>query len=495
MAVYEKQGSAGAIRHTETHLYGSSRLGIVKELTKTPVNLSTSPILLKKHTFTRGEKFFELSNHLGNVLAVIADKKIPVGAVAGVAVNYFMADVVTATDYYTFGMAMPGRNGLAYQSTWVPGRGFVAGNSYPDYLAISSRPYAPTPNIYRAGKEIELLPGFETATATDELTIEIVPGSGVLSTDYLGGQGSYESYGYYRYGFNGKENDNEVKGSGNSIDFGARIYDSRVGRWLSVDPLQSKYPDLSPYNFAGNSQITFYDPNGKEIIINYKDEKGQMQSLKYVPGIKPTIDNNFVQQIHTAVSYVMKDDPSKTFQKLSVHAKSVTINEQLTGSSSRHEINSEGTGFVNVSIYWGANFGQIVNGTGQAPSTILLHEAAHALGKLNVNGKQELAAAIKSREFDGTDFTNKEERRVITEVETPYVQSKNKTEANNIKYLVPPVQGTRNDHYGEYYPTKGVNSITPIDGKTNIPNTGKTLQDELKPKIDKTYQTMPKKNL
>ena len=37
----------------------------------------------------------------------------------------------------------------------------------------------------------------------------------------------------YRYGFNGMENDNEVYGERNAIDFGARIYDSRLGRWLS----------------------------------------------------------------------------------------------------------------------------------------------------------------------------------------------------------------------------------------------------------------------
>jgi len=36
----------------------------------------------------------------------------------------------------------------------------------------------------------------------------------------------------YKYGFNGKEKDDEVKGNGNSYDFGARIYDPRIGRWL-----------------------------------------------------------------------------------------------------------------------------------------------------------------------------------------------------------------------------------------------------------------------
>ena len=75
----------------------------------------------------------------------------------------------------------------------------------------------------------------------------------------------------YRFGFNGKENDNEIKGIGNSLDFGARIYDSRLGRWLSLDPLQAKFPSISPYVFSNNSPLLFNDLDGKEpIITNYK---------------------------------------------------------------------------------------------------------------------------------------------------------------------------------------------------------------------------------
>jgi RHS repeat-associated protein len=261
MAVYEKKGSTSGVRHTETHLYGSSRLGIAKEPTKKPgnVNVVNAPANAKANTFTRGEKFFELTNHLGNVLAVVSDKKLPVKATIDNSINFWQADVVNATDYYPFGMPMPGRNGIAFQSDWVPGRGFVAGNSYPDYLQVSSRPYAPTPNVYQAGVEVELLPGFETATATDELTVQIEPGSGVLNNEYEGGEGSDETYGYYRYGFNGKENDNEVKGSGNTLNYEFREYDPRIGRFNSVDPKSSEYGWQSPYVYHRNSPIFSID--------------------------------------------------------------------------------------------------------------------------------------------------------------------------------------------------------------------------------------------
>lgn len=69
----------------------------------------------------------------------------------------------------------------------------------------------------------------------------------------------------YRYGFNGKENDNDI--AIDNYDFGERIYDGRLSRWLSIDPLQSKYPELTPYNFVADCPITAIDPDGKLIIF------------------------------------------------------------------------------------------------------------------------------------------------------------------------------------------------------------------------------------
>jgi len=67
----------------------------------------------------------------------------------------------------------------------------------------------------------------------------------------------------YRFGFNGMEKDDEVKGSGNSYDFGARIHDPRLGRFLSIDPLIKEYPGNSPYAYAINNPIMFIDVNGE----------------------------------------------------------------------------------------------------------------------------------------------------------------------------------------------------------------------------------------
>jgi len=87
-------------------------------------------------------------------------------------------------------------------------------------------------------------------------------------------------------GLNGMEKDNEVKGVGNSYDFGARIYDPRLGRWLSVDPSQVKYPHLSPYNAFENNPVFFNDPDGKDagVTVNVQSKTVIVSTTIYVYG-------------------------------------------------------------------------------------------------------------------------------------------------------------------------------------------------------------------
>ncbi len=71
----------------------------------------------------------------------------------------------------------------------------------------------------------------------------------------------------HRYGYNGKENDNEVKGDGNAVDYGARIFDPRIGRWMSVDPLAKEYETVAPYAFAFNTPISAVDSDGMRVYF------------------------------------------------------------------------------------------------------------------------------------------------------------------------------------------------------------------------------------
>ena len=85
----------------------------------------------------------------------------------------------------------------------------------------------------------------------------------------------------YRYGFQGQEKDNEIKGIGNSINYKFRMHDPRIGRFFAVDPEAKKYSFQSPYAFATNNPVRLVDvdglgvetdfinkSNGKHIYIN-----------------------------------------------------------------------------------------------------------------------------------------------------------------------------------------------------------------------------------
>ena len=71
--------------------------------------------------------------------------------------------------------------------------------------------------------------------------------------------------GGYRYGFQGQELDDEIKGKkGTSLNYKYRMHDPRVGRFFAVDPLATKYPWYTPYQFSGNKVIAFAELEGLE---------------------------------------------------------------------------------------------------------------------------------------------------------------------------------------------------------------------------------------
>lgn len=85
----------------------------------------------------------------------------------------------------------------------------------------------------------------------------------------------------YRYGFQGQEMDDEVKGEGNSVNYKYRMHDPRIGRFFAIDPLAPKYPYNSPYAFSENSTIRFGELEGLEI-----DPVSLTCYAKHMAGIK-----------------------------------------------------------------------------------------------------------------------------------------------------------------------------------------------------------------
>lgn len=70
----------------------------------------------------------------------------------------------------------------------------------------------------------------------------------------------------YLYGYQGQEILSEIFGELNCIEYLFRIEDSRLGRFLSIDPLYMSYPWNSPYSFAENRVIQFIELEGAQTI-------------------------------------------------------------------------------------------------------------------------------------------------------------------------------------------------------------------------------------
>lgn len=154
----------------EFAIYGSSRLGVYTE----DVLDVLPPAAPNEYERIVGLRAYELSNHLGNVLATISDYKSIISD--GTTLTY-EAVVLTATDYDPFGMVMEHRNTLTK----------------------------------------------------------------------------------YSRGFNGAIKEDEIYGEFNAYDLGARIFDSRLARFLSTDPREREYAWQSTYAYYSNSPIATID--------------------------------------------------------------------------------------------------------------------------------------------------------------------------------------------------------------------------------------------
>ena len=68
------------------------------------------------------------------------------------------------------------------------------------------------------------------------------------------------------YKYNGKELDR--KGGLDWYDYGARMYDAALGRFMKTDRFSEKYVSLSPYQYGANNPVNNIDVNGDSLLLN-----------------------------------------------------------------------------------------------------------------------------------------------------------------------------------------------------------------------------------
>lgn len=134
----------------------------------------------------------------------------------------------------------------------------------------------------------------------------------------------HEQENSYKYGFNGMEKDDEIKNnSGTSYDFGARIYDPRVGRWLSRDRKEKSYTAISPYTFGLNNPIFFIDPDGNIII----DANGNVVTInKDSDGNITGFNDDIPDETKEFLTYYLGSETGKSaLQKMDATKTKITV--------------------------------------------------------------------------------------------------------------------------------------------------------------------------
>jgi len=132
----------------------------------------------------------------------------------------------------------------------------------------------------------------------------------------------------YRYGFQNQEKDDEVKGSGNSINYKYRMHDPRVGSFFAIDPLADKFPMLTPYQFSSNNPIGMLELEGLEGIKHSEyDISGKL--IRHVVTMRV-----FVVTVD-ALDKSVKQDLRLKFGK---KAANKIINERVRSSYSSYDL-------------------------------------------------------------------------------------------------------------------------------------------------------------
>ena len=190
-----------------------------------------------------------------------------------------------------------------------------------------------------------------------------------------------------RYKFTGKERDAET-----GYDyFGARYY-WQAGTWLSVDPLASDYPWISPYAYAAWNPILFIDPDGREITITGEDGI----TITYVPGGKYEGNDSFTMKMWSQLDEIY-----------STTSGGIVLNELVNDKGKAFNVNSQlakGPNGLDVKGYTPGKRLLRMGGEVQGAEA-LAHEFFHAYQDLHGYGGASCANDVEAYLFQGLVYS------------------------------------------------------------------------------------------
>ena len=301
------------LKANDSYIYGASRVGTYSDQRNVangdlsandPNALNVLEANLDASSHNVGLKSYELTDHLGNVMAVVNDNRI---AVTGGPSNLIQGNnstwsTTTSATKYATGDNLDVFTTAKYAGAYVeiqtePGQSYSVEVSKNDGscdaigISVLAQPY--DGDLVFSQVLTEGIETIEFVAATNLTRIKLQrqddgTDTKAFTIDYINvinkskyepvvlSESDYYPFGMvmpdrsnvgadgYNHGFNGMEKDNTIKGLNNSYNTEYRFLDPRIGRWLSIDPLVKKYPGQSPYSSFNNNPIYYADPTGLE---------------------------------------------------------------------------------------------------------------------------------------------------------------------------------------------------------------------------------------
>ncbi|MCH2200197.1 MAG: hypothetical protein MK081_15595 [Flavobacteriales bacterium] len=155
----------------------------------------------------------------------------------------------------------------------------------------------------------------------------------------------------YRYGFQGQETDDELKGEGNSVNYKYRMHDARIGRFLSLDPLAPDYPHNSPYAFSENRVVDGVELEGLEFANAVRVRNGEYLDGEVITALE-TDDAIIVRSWHPSGA-----GTSERIEKSGIQDDSWKLRKMFYYSDARYDMGNlhktlnEDDGTSTMSIY------------------------------------------------------------------------------------------------------------------------------------------------
>ncbi|GHT25198.1 cell well associated RhsD protein [Bacteroidia bacterium] len=201
------------------------------------------------------------------------------------------------------------------------------------------------------------------------------------------------------YKFGGKEFD-EMFGL-NRYDQIARQFGALIPTTTTIDPYAEMYYSISPYAQYANNPVNYVDPDGRDVIVWYQDDKEKWRSWTFNgTNQSEAPQNQYVQDFITAYNYNIKNGGGENMSTL---ANSREMSVQLKYGDNYFDKKQN-------AIFWDPKYAsETKEGHVYSPATILEHEGDHTLDyKKNPEAHNKRVGTLDKQ------YENKEERRVIT---------------------------------------------------------------------------------